>query len=263
MIGIIEKKIDEANQEIERLYNLIDRDAPIFEHMNLKLHDASYYSYSLLKEDFPTIQYNENDLFYAFAEQFYDMFVEDLMYEHNIDFQREIMQLERTSSFYLTDPHNHLGCDSFEAVSELMHYYFGYPDMIECLLDGDYRYLQKDALSSMRPEALEDLEVELDFIIEGLTGRYQERTNKIRIMYNWITNFKENQVIYFQDFLETYADEQLREDIEGLQEQIESTKRQYAVRSTLREMRTKYKIKAGDYGRFKKLIRESEKWEEA
>ena len=81
----------------------------MFDMMDLKLYDVENYRWKEMEKDFP-LCYKEDeectsgyDTFYYFCEDNYEMFVEDLKENFNIDFDKMRKQVGRTSKFYLMD----------------------------------------------------------------------------------------------------------------------------------------------------------------
>ena len=95
-----------ANEEIKKVVDYLEENEDMFNMMDLKLHNASFYDYS---KDFPLCYKSDENTesgytnFYFFCEDSYNMFVEDLKETFNIEFGKMRKQVGGTSKFYLAD----------------------------------------------------------------------------------------------------------------------------------------------------------------
>lgn len=213
----IRELIDKANAEITRIHAWIMEHEDAFQYMDLKLHDASFYEYIDMEKDFPLcFAENEhcsaNSYFYRFCESSYDQMTEDFN-ERGIEFKR--YQLGRTSSFWLHDEsiiqferyRLHMG----GTMDGIMNNLYGHNNWIwyndngtineEKTLSGYEDYM------SSEEEILENIENELDFIINEAYDELIKEMSDVLKVYEYIKDFKENQVEYFKEWLQYYEDE--------------------------------------------------------
>jgi len=213
-------KIKLANEQIQKTKDYIDNNIDALNYMDLKLHDANYYAYLKLDEDFPLVakENNIDDLFDLFCENSYDMFVEDLQECHNINFEKMRRQLGRTSKFYLHDRtiFDIVHCEiQFSLESILDNYFSSYCEIADYLNDKDFIVAEK-----IEEEYDEDgfegsiLEDEIDYIINNMYDDVINYMHDILIVYDLIQNFKNNQIEYFKEYLQM-----VNEELEYKQEQ--------------------------------------------
>lgn len=193
----------EAQNEVKKVVNFIKTNQKAFDYMDLKCHDISWYMYKEMENDFPLchneIQTNNADYFSWFCETEYNFFIE-WCNENNYDFQKMYRQLGRTSSFYLHD----LGDDVDDMLYSLLddNAYFWY---------SDYIYFNNGELSAISEE--ESQEEVLNYLANDFYDDCIKSLDDIIQVYNYIKDFKENQVEIFKSFLENYEDS-LKEEVE-------------------------------------------------
>jgi len=209
----MKNKIKNANIEIQKVITYIEENRDMFDSMNLKLHEASYYSYSKLEQDFNLLTDDGLDYFYRFCDDSFRMFEEDLKESYNIDFRKYQFQLGRTSSFYLHDRN----------IVDITARKFSYADTIYQLLYKSYTsnvYISLDDDGIINSEStMKELETtdnedyiniindELDYITDNLYSDLIDYITDIEIIYDYIKLFKENQVKYFKEYLEQFQEE--------------------------------------------------------
>lgn len=197
--------IKKANEELKRLMKWFEDNKDAFNYMDLKLHDVQSYNWREGPEEYP-LPYEENedyDLFYRFADISYDQFIEDLR-EDGIKFEPK--HIGTTSKFYLHDNDiiEFTGRYRDEFNWEYMLYNlvnrYGYNDVVPDItangsIDENDKYL-------------EDCEANLKYIAEEM---YKEITEyyfgDVIKIYDYIKDFKENQVQYYKEWLEELTDE--------------------------------------------------------
>ncbi|MFR7913837.1 tyrosine-type recombinase/integrase [Eubacterium ramulus] len=102
----IKELIEKANEQCKRIKDYITENKGMFSSMDLKLHDASFYEFGKMENDFPMC-FKENEdrscgytYFYDFCEDRYDQFKE-WCEEEKINFMAMCHHIGSTSSFYL------------------------------------------------------------------------------------------------------------------------------------------------------------------
>lgn len=235
-----------ANEEIKKVADYLKENEDMFDMMDLKLHDASSYDY---EKEFPlcyksdeenTSGYNN---FYYFCEDNYNMFVEDLKENFNIDFDKMKKQVGRTSKFYLADwiETTHCRLDIENTINSLLcdkyAYSLNYTEINEdCKIVPYGEYTEED----------EEVQEELENIV-GFYDWFIEEIKDIKIVYDMIKNFKDNQVEYFKDCLEN-EEERLQRDID---EEIEEENQKEEIANQIKD---KYNISDEDMETLKKNI---------
>ena len=218
----IRELIDKANAEITRIHAWIMEHEDAFQYMDLKLHDVSFWCGGKeMQEKYPLCYKNDEGkwgddcYFYMFCEDHYRMFVEDLKENFGIDFKDFYYQLGRTSSFYLHNEsivqlYRHEVCMG-GTMDGIMNNLYGHNNWIwyndngtineEKTLSGYEDYM------SSEEEILENIENELDFIINEAYDELVKEMSDVLKVYEYIKNFKENQVEIFKEWLQYYEDE--------------------------------------------------------
>lgn len=208
---ILETVISKANKELEGLAGWLKENEDAFQMMDLKLHDASFYEYESMEDDFPLLAKEidlnaENSPFYNFCEDTYDTFCE-WMKEEGIDWDNMRHQVGRTSSFYLHDEGNGV-CLSRRDFSIDMS------STMECFLDihgYPYEDMKFDKDGRIDREYLEanfpDNIANLIYIAGGDFGKdVRESYADMLKVYDYIHDTKERQVEYFKEWLQDVQD---------------------------------------------------------
>lgn len=197
---------------IEALKNAIARyiidNKEMFDYMNLKMPDASYIAYDKADEYGFTIE-QANDIFCDWCDTNYHFFKEDLMYEHDIDFNDYCYALDGTSSFCLHDR------DMINLNNSLEE---NVCCVIDVMIDENWYSYMPDCGSN---NFADEFEYDVDFrnyVLNGLYGNFMEWCKPIKIIYDKIKDFKEGQAAYFMEELKftaekrDYEEEQYKKD---------------------------------------------------
>lgn len=213
---MLKEKIKKANEQIAKIQAWIMEHEDAFQYMDLKLHDASFYEYRDMETDFPLcFAENEhcsaNSYFYRFCESSYDLMIE-YFNEEGIEFKRR--QLGRTSSFWLHDGsiirfegyQLHMGY----TMDGIMDNLYGHNNWIWYNANGTINEektlsYHDDYISD--EEIYENIENELDFIIDEAYDELVKEMTDVLAVYDYIKDFKDNQVEYFKEWLHFYEDE--------------------------------------------------------
>lgn len=180
------KDFTKANNEIKKVCDYIKEHEKMFDMMDLKLHDVSFYQWE-----------NEldNELFYDFCDCSYNWMLEYFT-ENNITFNPSY--IGRTSKFYL---------DKRITFSCRFPYEPDYQSIIYDLLD-DMGYcdcipdITTDCKIDINDPYINDCEANIDYIENDLYNDFIKSCEDVKKVYEYIKDFKDNQVEYFKDFIE-------------------------------------------------------------
>lgn len=208
------KNFTKANTELKKVMDYFTKNQAAFESMNLKLHDASYYAYCDIEEDYPDVleEYNADDLFYWFCENTYDQFKEWCT-ENSYAWDKR-SYIGRTSSFYLHD-------DSLIEFTGRYRNEFKWEYMLYNLID---HFGYNDTVPDITPEGkidendkwIEDCKANIEYIEKDFFNDVKREFDDVIQMYEYIKDTKDNQVDYFKEYLDCR-----REEIEWNKEQEE------------------------------------------
>ena len=203
-----EELLVKANAELTRIMAWFENNKDAFGYMDLKLHDASYYAYDQAAEDFPKLaeaDMNFSEEFYYFCDISYDQMVEDFR-ANGWDWDKR-KQLGHTSSFFLHDELI-ISMDRRRAIDEYRWDSTLY-GLIDCLGYNDIcPDFTTDGKIDLDDGYLPDCGANLNYIASGefytdIIKKYDE----VIKMYEYIKEFKANQVEYFKEHLAYQQDE--------------------------------------------------------
>ena len=246
-------KIELANKELNKVKDFLEKNEDAFYYMDLKLHDVSYYCYDGLSKDFPLCSKTGIDYFGDFCDINYEIFLGDLKEIYGIDFRDMHHQLGSTSKFYLHDRNlidvNCNGIDYDETFYMFINEYSeanGY-GIYTNFVNGKIK-IDEDYLDAIR-DYEEEVENEIDYIINDFYNDFIGYCEDIITVYKWIEDFKDNQLVYFKDYL-TCEEETLEAD--------EELKKENQLRSAniCLDIMEKYSISAEDMELLKENIDE-------
>lgn len=217
----LQPKLDLANEQFAKVVNYIKENIEMFESMNLKLHHAV----TLDLEKFPLCKKlqeksNSFSLFDDFCEINYNIVIEDLKENHNIDFQEMRNHIGRTSSFYLYDFYATYNgkLQIYEMIYNFYNRYIDCNDFQDLTINDnlqleiEFQTYDIENNYSYDEEDMEEISISLDYFIEDFYNDFINHCKDIEIVYNEIKSFKDNQVEHFEDYLQNFEEE--------LQEQI-------------------------------------------
>lgn len=230
------KLLNKANEELKKVVDYIKQNESMFDYMDLKLHNVSYYCYTEMKNDFPLVCKEYDDIFERFCDIEYDWFIEWCR-EEGIDFNKMHYQLGRTSKFYL---HNW-----YDKNIDFMLY-----NIIEdgCWYALNYFNLTNGVITSTDIEDYEDTTIEsLEYIANDFYNDFMNAIEDIKKVYDYIVSFKENQVENFKSFCK-YYEEELEYQAEEEEMRINRAKQ------TCIDIKNKYVITNEDMETLKKNI---------
>lgn len=228
--------LKQAKQVLKDIFSYIDenRDA-LTEYTDLKLHDASFYCYRDMEKDFPLCyadddKNSEYSYFYRFCDSSFDQFTEDLN-EKRIDFEKTIDRIGHTSKFYCYAGHD----ENAE-------------NIINDFIAGDYSFdIENGRFSFSQYYGMGEIINDLEYFVKNALNDFKEKTGDAIELYNYIKDFKENQIEYFKEFLEFYESE-LQEEKDAETAQIN------ADAETARNIADAYKIPAETMQTLKSVI---------
>lgn len=248
----LKNKLDLANKQIEKIISFLKENEKAFDYMDLKLYDVYFYCDSKdMRDNFPLCYENNNVIlsyFNDFCDLEYEFFTEDLRELYDIDFEKIIKQLGRSSSFYLHDLFNfndlnknidYVLTDLYDNINGGYDlYYIDFKDGKLYILDNNDDYFYNDYT--------EEIENALDYFIDDFYNDVIKNTKDILIVYNAIKYFKENQIEYFKDYLKNEEENLIEKEKE---EKAEKEKSENIVKS----IQNKYNISVDDM----KLLKEN------
>ena len=227
--------LKQAKQVLKDIFSYIEenRDA-LTEYTDLKLHDASFYCYRNMSDDFPLCYANDENgeysYFYRFCDQSFDQFKENLN-EKKIDFFKTVDYIGHTSKFYCYAGHD----ENAE-------------NIINDFIAGDYSFdIENGRFSFSQYYGMSEIINDLEYFVKNALNDFKEKTADAVTIYNMIKNFKENQTEYFKEFLEFYESE-LQEEKDAETAQIN------ADAETARNIADTYKIPAETMQTLKRVI---------
>ena len=211
----IKELITKANEQLRRIREYITEHEDMFDSMDLKLHDASFYEYRDMEKDFPLCFADnegryEDSYFYRFCEVTYDQFT-DWCAEEKIDFNKMCHHIGRTSSFFLYDKeivqrenwHIRWDWTMYNCFNELG--YSNYYQLIEFNKEGNVdeeETLKFDEDYWTQEEWLDEIKPALQYIIDEMYDDFMKEIEDIVKVYEYIKDTKDNQVEYFKEYLD-------------------------------------------------------------
>lgn len=228
-----------ANAQIKKAVDYLKESKDMFGYMDLKLHDVSWYMYKDMENDFPLCykeaEENNDDYFSWFCEEEFDSFMEWCT-ESNIDFDKMCHQLGRTSSFYLHGWSKDATDMFFDILNEIANYW--YESYLTVCEDGSICVIYED--DEMSEDAIE-------YFANDFYDEFIERIEPIKTVYNYITDFKSQQVEIFKEWLDYYEDS-LKEDARR------EAEKEANDLNTATEIVNRYKISSDDIKSLKMTI---------
>ena len=216
----IKELIAKANEQCKRIKDYIIENKGMFSSMDLKLHDASFYEFGKMKNDFPMC-FKENEgkscgytYFYDFCEDRYDQFKE-WCEEEKINFRAMCHHIGRTSSFYLYEKkfiEKEYGEIRWSWTMGNIFDELAYPssNMVEFDLNGNIdeeKTFNYESDYYTKEEWAEEVKPSLRYIIDEMYDDFIKEITDVKKVYEYIKDIKENQVEYFKEYLEFYESE--------------------------------------------------------
>ena len=187
--------VNKANEVINNVKKWTVENIEAFQSMDLKLHDAACYDYS---EDYPLLQDDDNECFRWWCECQYGQFNEWLE-ENNIKWNDIANYIGRTSSLYLHD-RNIIDFDRNNKI-DIDIYTFIYNNYCGCDVMDIFTNNNID-IDLINKDNKEDVIEMLEWINTSLLNEFKALFEDTVKVYEYINDFKDNQVIYFKEELE-------------------------------------------------------------
>lgn len=215
----IKEKIANVNLQIDKIESYINEHDAMFDYMDLKLHDVSWYCYTDFEKDFPLTYANATNNcneFYWFCEDSYAYMIENFE-EHNIDVADYFNYIGRTSKFYLkhnVDYSTYKRYGIHDIICEIIEYYSWYNLTSDLNDNGRFEineYTDVEELNSMLD----------DVINNNLYNYFMDDIEDVIEIYNYIKDFKDNQVEIFKENMACREDD-FKYEIEQEKQTIEN-----------------------------------------
>ena len=216
--------INKMNLVCENVLKYLEDNKDVFVSMNLKVYDASYYSFRKAKEDYPLLTEEQiRDTFWYFCEQEFDEFIEDLN-GAGINWRGIHEQIGSTSSFYLKPEktsrivyfNNRVGhCNEIDKITTIS----------ELLYQLDYEHLEY-TVEGIKFDNYIDVEERENYANNFIDNFEKEVKNLLSdciLTYNILKDFKDNQIEIFKDYLEQ-ENEYIKDCKEEEKKQLEKYK---------------------------------------
>lgn len=191
-----------------------------YEQANLKLYDVAYHTAEMIEKYYPNFTGSADDLFSNFCDTEYWSFEEYLNEENLV-----MNHVGRTSSFYFGLKNDKRADELFELIEESSKERIKWNDIVQS--GYDYLYVldsvddstkAKDIVKNYIEEhsnmndfdlmsVLEEIENGTEEFVDILTDEkydldsFQEDITKVRKAYEWLDDYKVNQLEYFKEFL--------------------------------------------------------------
>lgn len=190
-------------KELDKCFKLLkDNEEKWNNYMDLKLHYACTENVDFEHYDAKITFDNEvqSRWFYTFCDDMHEQFLNDLMTVKGIDFNELKDNIGRTSSFYLGKLHNNekdkYCCALTEASYEFATYYGDELTFSENE-NGIYLTISDDIADEEIEKTINDMLGMTEVIYSDLKNKLDE----IIYVYDYIKDFKDNQIEYFKDYV--------------------------------------------------------------
>lgn len=209
---MLEKEIINANKQCIKVKNYIKEHEDMFNAMDLKLHDASFYECEDMEKDFPLCYSDKEEYnFYRFCDSTYNQFI-DWCEEQNIDFRAMCHSIGRTSSFYLYEKELVLRENGKINWSWTLYniFYLGYSNILEFDNEGNIDIEESFRCNGdyyTKEEWNEKLKSALQYITDEMYNDFMKEIKNVKKVYEYIKDTKDNQIKYFKEWLEIYEED--------------------------------------------------------
>lgn len=190
-------------KELDKCFKLLkDNEEKWNDYMDLKLHYACTENVDFEHYDAKITFDNEvqSRWFYTFCDDMFEQFLNDLMTDKGIDFKELRDNVGRTSSFYLGKLHNtekdKYCCALTEASYEFATYYGN-----ELLFSENENGIYLTVSDDIADERIEETVNDMLEMTETIYSDLKDKLDKIIYVYDYIKDFKDNQVEYFKDYV--------------------------------------------------------------
>lgn len=166
--------------------------------MDLKLHDASYGVDLSFEFNDAIVSFDDNAYVFYFNEfcgVSYDNLIEDCRQLYNTDYDELRKEVGKTSSFYLGDLHNNDKDNHYIIALAQASSAFNL-SIIEFNEDEKGIHIIEDGV-----EDIDDFVNSMLELVEDMYEQLEEKITEITNVYDYIHDFKENQVENFKEFV--------------------------------------------------------------
>lgn len=187
-------------KELDKCFKLLkDNEEKWNCYMDLKLHYASTENVDFEHYDAKITFDNEvqSRWFYTFCDDMLEQFLNDLMTVKGIDFNELKDNIGRTSSFYLGKLHNNEK-DKYSCALTEASYEFNITNLEFNEDENGIHFIDND-LSGY--EDIEDTVNGMLALVETMYDDLKDKLDEIIYVYDYIKDFKDNQVEYFKDYV--------------------------------------------------------------
>ncbi len=167
------------------------------EPLDLKLHYASQTNVDFDLNGASVVFGDTSLQFAMFCQIEYDAFTE-WCHEKGYDFETLRDNIGRTSSFYLGKLHGNSDCYYLDALVEASSSFYYDNILVVNEIGGKFVVNYDGSLASA--EDIEDLVNAMLYLVENMEKELDDTLNAIRDIYEYINDFKENQVENFKQF---------------------------------------------------------------
>lgn len=185
-----------VNNELQKVVRMLEENNEKWnESTNLKLYDACTEDIDFELNGANVVFSNErqSEWFNDFCDIEYRDFMEWCSQE-GIDFEKTIDRIGRTSSFYLSKYHSNNILDVLYDVCDINYMTFDLKVQDGLVvIDDDFEFDVADSLDELTAELLDMVNDIYDNAMHNLEDTFK--------LYGYISNFKENQVENFKDFV--------------------------------------------------------------
>lgn len=188
-------------KELDKCFKLLkDNEEKWNDYMDLKLHYACTENVDFEHYDAKITFDNEvqSRWFYTFCDDMFEQFLNDLMTVKGIDFKDISDYIGRTSSFYLGKLHN-TEKDKYCCALTEASYEFSMTNLEFNEDENGIHFIDNDL--SGYEEDIEDTVNGMLALVETMYDDLKDKLDEIIYVYDYIKDFKDNQVEYFKDYV--------------------------------------------------------------
>lgn len=170
-------------------------------YMDLKLHDISYGVDCDFEHNGAKVHFDNdylNTAFWEYCELEFDFFTKEWCAEENIDFNDLRDSIGRTSKFYLGKLHNNEKNKYTVALAEASQE-FNFSSLE--FSDKDDKIIVSTDFNDLSEQEKEDYIIEMLTLIDSIYEDLQQTLNDIVKVYDYIADFKANQVENFKEYV--------------------------------------------------------------
>lgn len=188
-------------KELDKCFKLLkDNEEKWNDYMDLKLHYACTENVDFEHYDAKITFDNEvqSRWFYTFCDDMFEQFLNNLMTDKGIDFKELRDNIGRTSRFYLGKLHN-TEKDKYSCALAKASYEFSITNLEFNEDENGIHFIDNDL--SGYEEDIEDTVNGMLALAETMYDDLKDKLDEIIYVYDYIKDFKDNQVEYFKDYV--------------------------------------------------------------